>query len=290
MSHALSAEAVADPTRGFVAFPMAVFEAGLRPGAFRLLAELCRMADREGWCWPTLRQLSERIGRSRPTLCADVGELRRAGLVETERQTLSNGCNARLRYRVTFWRRWRRSLSGGETRATSATRDAPAERRVRRAECKETRSIPNQESERVKLAEEWTSRAGRAPYPGFSVPPDADLLRRTTAITDGEACIADVDAMRTELRSFFQDLGVVDDGKAATAALGAGIAEPSEAVAALRDAWKPHWRRPPTEQQAANLFASCSSARSSAASSLLRSFLRRWERWAASTARRPVNV
>ena len=50
-----------DPNRGFVAFPVALFDLDLSPGAFRTLAELCRMANKSGQCWPSLAQLGQRL-------------------------------------------------------------------------------------------------------------------------------------------------------------------------------------------------------------------------------------
>ncbi|WP_366513900.1 helix-turn-helix domain-containing protein [Planktotalea sp.] len=52
-----------DPGKGFVALPCEIMDIDLTPGAFRLLVELCRMANRTGECWPSLGQLSDRIGR-----------------------------------------------------------------------------------------------------------------------------------------------------------------------------------------------------------------------------------
>ena len=41
-----------NPAQGFVALPSDVMDIGMTPGAFRLLVELCRMANTTFECWP----------------------------------------------------------------------------------------------------------------------------------------------------------------------------------------------------------------------------------------------
>jgi len=101
----------ADPRKGFIALPMSVFDLNLTPGTFRNLAELCRMANAEGQCWPSLAQLGDRLGRSRATISGYIAKLRAAELIETETQKMANGYNYRLRYSVVVWKAWRKQLS-----------------------------------------------------------------------------------------------------------------------------------------------------------------------------------
>ena len=72
--------------KGFVALPVGVLDMDLSPGAFRTLVELCRMANMEGYCWPSLTQLSDRLGRSKSAISGYLKELRGVGLVATEEQ------------------------------------------------------------------------------------------------------------------------------------------------------------------------------------------------------------
>jgi hypothetical protein len=100
-----------DPAKGFVALPCEVMNIDMSPGAFRLLVELCRMANRTGECWPSLGQLSERIGRSKAAISGYIAELREIELIETTSQKMANGYNYRLKYCVTFWKSWRSNLA-----------------------------------------------------------------------------------------------------------------------------------------------------------------------------------
>ena len=106
-----------DPNKGFVAFPVAVFDLELTPGAFRTLAELCRMANAEGQCWPSLAQVGRKLGRSRAAISGYIAELRDVGVITTEEQKMANGYNYRLRYTVTFWKEWRAGLGKSRKRA-----------------------------------------------------------------------------------------------------------------------------------------------------------------------------
>jgi biotin operon repressor len=130
----MSETIVFDRRKGFVALPVQVLEMELTPGAFRLLAELCRMANLDGFCWPSLGQLGERLGRSKAAISGYVTDLREAGLISTETQTTANGYNYRLRYCVVFWKAWRASLSGQTGPAVEVKDSEPVERSVQPVE------------------------------------------------------------------------------------------------------------------------------------------------------------
>lgn len=100
-----------DPRSGYVALPSALLDLDLAPGPFRLLTELCRMANKAGECWPSFGQLSARIGRSKAAISGYLEALREASLVETQKQKMANGYNYRLKFRVVFWPQWRKELS-----------------------------------------------------------------------------------------------------------------------------------------------------------------------------------
>ena len=274
--------ALADPSGGFVALPPALFDLDLTPGAFRTLAELCRMADRDGWCWPSLAQLASRIGRGRATVSGYVEELRRAGLAETETQRTATGHNYRLRYRVVFWSAWRKALS--ERRGAADARSAPsAERRVRSAERKESNQIQiNQESApAADLVSRWLGCAGRAAYPAFDRAPTADLLAATERACDAPP--PDPARYRDALARFLSSRGLDACAESLSRALSSRVdLPPEDLVARIAAAWKPHWRKAPTAAQILRLAGPGNGATSR--QQLLRSFLNRWRRVAPSLA------
>ncbi|NNE53729.1 MAG: hypothetical protein HKN30_15160 [Sulfitobacter sp.] len=127
------------------------------------------MANRERQCWPSLRQLGDRLGRSRAAVSGYIAELREAELIETETQRMANGYNYRLRYRVTFWKNWRGQLGQKEERRVQPT-ERPLETQKHIHE--------NHPSPRD-LTLDWAKAVGRAPYPEFTTWPTEDLLEKT---------------------------------------------------------------------------------------------------------------
>lgn len=283
-----------DPARGYVALPPAIFDLDLTPGAFRALAELCRMADASGRSWPSLAQLGARLGRARATVSAYVDELRAAGLVTTETQRTATGYNYRLRYTVTFWSGWRRALATRNRPRPPAEARPDPERRVRPAERPyrtqnqihenqtSRAAVPDMKSEAETLVTRWQSAAGRASYPEFDRWPSDRLLDSTRSLLAAPGpAPEDPEQLRRALRSFFAEKKVfADDAEleqlARTAeSLGCAAATVTARLAAC---WQPHWRRPPKPAQLREALAgSDGPGRQRAARAVLKTWLGRWE-------------
>jgi len=170
-----------DPNQGFVAFPVALFDLNLSPGAFRTLAELCRMANKSGQCWPSLAQLGQRLGRSRASISAYIAELREAEVLGTEEQKMANGYNYRLRYTVLFWKEWRASLGQKDKATRPAINAHNPERRVQPTERPlRTKNHIHQkqqsQDQSCDLVSEWKALFAKAPYPAFEQAPSPALL------------------------------------------------------------------------------------------------------------------
>ena len=262
-----------DPSKGFVAFPMAVFELDLSPGAFRTLAELCRMANLEGRCWPSLAQLGARLGRSRAAVSGYIGELREAGLIETETQRMANGYNYRLRYRVVFWAEWRAQMGRRSERGVRS-----GERPLRtQNQIHENQSPAGAEG----LILEWKKCVGKAPYPAFENWPNEVLRKRTAEVTARPAIIsADI---IPAYRAFLVENGVAEAAvcEETRVLLTAAVHDPAGVIvflSALKQVWKPHWRKPPAPAQLQRLLRGLPVRNSPAAQAkLLASYLKRWE-------------
>lgn len=86
-----------DPSKGFVAIPAQVLDLEVSPGAFRVLIFLCNLANETGWCWPSLEQIGENIGRSKAAISGYIQELRDAAVIESVSQKMASGYNYRLK-------------------------------------------------------------------------------------------------------------------------------------------------------------------------------------------------
>lgn len=241
---------------GFVALPVGIMDLDLSPGAFRTLVELCRMANAEGFCWPALRHLSERLGRSKSAISGYISELRDAGLIETAEQRTANGYNYRLKYRVTFWRDWRASLTGA-TRAKPERRVRPAER----LEESEKQSQENQEGAGLdRIIGAWRRCFDGAPYPSLRRPPSPALVAETQAVCAAPApSAADEPTLAAALDALWSGLGVSCPQSmrsaqlSALAELGCTSVETAELMRRLARAWPKHWQDPPTAAAFAKL-------------------------------------
>jgi hypothetical protein len=277
-----------DPARGFVAFPVALFDLELSPGAFRTLAELCRMANLKGQCWPSLAQLGKRLGRSKASVSAYITELRNADVLRTEEQKMANGYNYRLRYTVTFWENWRAEL--GRTQARAPRTQAPQTKRsvqpaVRPLETKNhIHKKHDSRSEISGLLSEWKKIVGKAAYPGFEIWPSILLLDQTeraltgTIVEQGPPISADIDEA---LRCFLVDRGLVDTYDPLGAAL-APVVKSVEHLNALLGAldagWQTHWRKAPNKFQILRLLGTLAPLHDHATEhKLLQTYLRRWK-------------
>ncbi|MGB0662065.1 MAG: helix-turn-helix domain-containing protein [Mangrovicoccus sp.] len=262
-----------DPSKGFVALPLDLFDVDLSPGAFRTLVEFCRMANADGYCWPSLAQLSERLGRSRPAISGYIAELREAELLSTQTQRTANGFNYRLRYCLPFWARWKSRF------AKSAVKKV--ERGVQPAECIDSKNQTNKNqvlrgslSISQKLVKEWSALAGSSNYPMFDRSPEPPLIAKT------KAALAEKPSPTLSLEELAAVLTAkgIDDPKVTSEELYPICKDHSlsDIHDALDKTWKPYWRRPPSPDQFKAMLAPYSSAK--AVTQLLQSYLRRAER------------
>jgi len=87
----------------------------LPPLEFKVMTALLRYVDRQGRCWPALRQLAVDVGKSEATVCRAMKRLDARGVFD-ERTRAGNG---RYRYRIAerFLPRWpdKRQLGSGHS-------------------------------------------------------------------------------------------------------------------------------------------------------------------------------
>ena len=80
----------------------AVEDHRLGDAAYRLLACLGTYADKDGWCWPSMPTLAERLGITRQAVQRSVRQLADIGYVEVEHRHRADGTQDRNRYRLLF--------------------------------------------------------------------------------------------------------------------------------------------------------------------------------------------
>lgn len=277
--------------QGFVALPCALLDLDLTPGAFRLLAELCRMANKDGQCWPSLGQLSERTGRSKASLSAYLTELRSLGLVDTATQRMANGYNYRLKYTLPFWKNWRASLGQNDVE----TQDPQIERSDQPAECRVNSKNQSHENHRrvvddhhhdslEKTSKRWQDLTQGVPFPSFNRTVSSDLIKETRRLVSQ---IPKDDLSEPEVKTVLREIWTsqkipVEEStlnRMATQLLTSGAGQ--KQLDALRDevahVWKPHWRKPPSAEQFAEMWTSAKARAPQAQYKLvLESYLRRW--------------
>ena len=285
-----------DPAKGFVALPSDVMDIEMSPGAFRLLVELCRMANRTGECWPSLAQLSERIGRSKAAISGYITELREIELVETISQKMANGYNYRLKYCVTFWKNWRTGLSQASKEAALEKPKRsiqPSERRVNsKNHIQKNHSIPSTEkplSEKNVLLESvlenWMGLAKASPFPKFNTPVPDELVQHTGAIIkDAHLESTSKDKIASSLKQFWSELSIeltVQDLEKQTIVLcnRRTTEKGLDALkAAITDIWQGHWRKAPTEKHFEEILKNASALnREEGILRMLQQYLKRWE-------------
>lgn len=276
-----------DPNKGFVAFPVALFDLELTPGAFRTLAELCRMANISGQCWPSLAQLGRKLGRSRASVSAYISELRQAGVLSTEEQKMANGYNYRLRYTVTFWKKWRAGLGDDQRKAGEQELKKP-ERRVQPAVRplrtknhihKKQQGLVNFDS----LLSKWKRLVGSAHYPEFGAKPDIRLIGETEAavrdlVTLPPPISADIERCLSDFAESNRLNGDVKEAACEVAPLITSQAVLDQIIAELGSTWQSHWKNVPNAYQLSRLIKSLPpiSSRESELK-LLKSYLQRWK-------------
>ncbi|WP_298863994.1 helix-turn-helix domain-containing protein [uncultured Sulfitobacter sp.] len=276
-----------DPNKGFVAFPVALFDLDLTPAAFRTLAELCRMANTSGQCWPSLAQLGRRLGRSRASISTYIAELREAGVLTTEEQKMANGYNYRLRYTVTFWKKWRAGL-GAEQKTDPTPQHKEPERSVQPAvrPLKTKNHIHKKQqlvSDHSNLADEWCKAVGNAPYPTFSRCPTEKMIHETQIYVENTAPSNPVISadIKAALKAFAQRREISEDFDEAAEALVPLVTSKitlEVLIKALDASWQAHWKKPPNSFQLLRILKALPPSTDEATQQkLLKSYLRRWK-------------
>jgi DNA-binding MarR family transcriptional regulator len=80
----------------------AVEDHRLGDAAYRLLACLGTYADKDGWCWPSMPTLAERLGKTRQAVQRSIRQLAEIGYLEVEPRRRPDGSQDRNRYRLLF--------------------------------------------------------------------------------------------------------------------------------------------------------------------------------------------
>lgn len=273
-----------DRAKGFVALPVEVLELDLTPGAFRLLVELCRMANADGFCWPSLDQLSDRLGRSKSAISGYIKDLRAADLVTTTEQKTANGYNYRLKYQVTFWKDWRASLTGKVVQKNE--RGVQQDERLRESK---KQSHLNQLTPAAvcvldKLLDDWAACFRGAPYPTIARFPSADTLSNSEYAVNAAASDLAISAdIISALRATWRKLRVATDEHALTdqakylVKAGYSQANLDQLLTHIEKTWEVHWRRPPSDEQFAKLMKAAKVVTDQQKRILLKSHLKRWE-------------
>lgn len=271
-----------DRNKGFVALPVGIFDMDLSPGAFRTLVELCRMANTDGWCWPSLNQLSERLGRSRSAISGYLKDLRELNLITTQEQRTANGYNYRLKYQVTFWAEWRASLSGATGEKTERSVQP-----VERLEVRKNQSHKNQDRQTGlldTLLSDWQTCFGKAPYPQAENAPSSQLIAKSNNCLDtseltANPMSADIPSVlqqwRLELR-LSQDEPLLKEHGEHIRALRFDDAELKIVLRAISKDWPPHWRNLPSKTQFEKMLKKTGVTSRARKLALLKSNLNRW--------------
>ncbi|MEX0337993.1 MAG: helix-turn-helix domain-containing protein [Arenibacterium sp.] len=279
-----------DRKKGFVALPVDLFDLDLSPGAFRTLTELCRMANADGFCWPSLEQLSDRLGRSRSAISGYIKELRGAELVTTEEQKTANGYNYRLKYQVTFWAAWRASLS-----------PRPVQRNERRVEPVErlleskNQSLEKQSGENLDmLLKKWQRCFAGAPYPMVARAPNEMLCAETqSALSQPVDAPAPPAKIETQIRAHWKTLSIDVPPAALNAQIKTLIScdlserELQNLLTTLRKSWPVHWHRCPSDEAFAKLIRTSKITSERRKKDVLRGYYNRWLRAENSLRNRP---
>lgn len=273
-----------DRKKGFVALPVDVLDLDLSPGSFRTLVELCRMANLEGWCWPSLDQLGQKLGRSKASISSYLKELRACGLLETVEQRTANGYNYRLKYRVTFWQDWRASLAGKSNQDTEHSVRPTKRHRESKNHIHKNHCSGVFKDNLSDILKDWSTCFRNAPYPTARQLPSDVLIRDSVdAITKTPPppiISADISA---QLAQLWADLNVTQTPDRATAQakvienLALSHAEFDQLLCHIRKRWPDHWRKSPDATQLKKLIANAPVTSRRQQLKLLKSYLSRWE-------------
>lgn len=269
-----------DRKKGFVALPVEVLDIDLTPGAFRTLVELCRMANADGFCWPSLEQLSDRFGRSKSAISGYIKELRSQNLIDTQEQKTATGYNYRLKYRVTFWQEWRAGLRG-KTHQKDERSVQPTER-LRESKKHIHKNHTGDDLDGILV--EWAKCFKGAPYPTAKHAPSEQLMFQSSeALERQPGNITDISADITgALTRLWQAKGIVfgdiqiREQADFVSQMGLSPGELHDIAAHIQAKWPSHWRQFPTQDQLHKLIKSSAIVPRTQKIALLRGYLNRW--------------
>ena len=251
-----------DPGKGFVAIPAQVLELEISPGAFRVLIYLCNLANEAGWCWPSLEQIGENVGRSKAAISGYIQELRDTAVIESISQKMASGYNYRLKLRVLFWAEWVKTRSRKSINVVQSSErgvqsaDRPASQKNNNYKKHSTPAMPS--SEVVKsVYESWKTLTSGMPFGQYRNQPDQSLIQTTQCLLKQSqpSDAMSVTAVTSQLQELWKELSVATvaldlSGQARTCIR---LNMSPKAIATLFDGikqtWKPYWNNPPTPAQ-----------------------------------------
>lgn len=260
-----------DPNKGFVALPAAIFDMEMSPAAFRTLSELCRMANKEGFCWPSLEQLGKRMKRSKAAISGYLKELRDLGLLETINQKMANGYNYRLKFLVTFWETWRKSLSRKSSKPTpqeserSVQQDERVDKSTKTNNNKNHSPAPPTAVQKIvsEIYLEWVECTRGAPFRKFTHPPSAKLVSQSKQALENRQASAPALNISTDIKPSLKDLWGKLSVRIDIEVLAIQVNELGkyawtettfqQLLKDINELWQSHWKRPPSPDQFSKL-------------------------------------
>lgn len=272
-----------DRRKGFIALPIEVLEIDLSPGAFRTLVELCRMANVDGYCWPSLGQLSDRLGRSRSAISGYLKELRGENLIETEEQRTANGYNYRLKYRVTFWASWRTAASDKPLRKDERSVRSTERPKENKNQIHQNQTPPATRDVCDDLILEWAEVFKGAPYPTANRPPSAALLGATDKALSKQAEPVSEEYIRGYIFDLWKSLNLANPETGLETLVKSvrkqrfTSCEFAALLKYIRGYILPHWRKVPTETQFAAMLKSSGIRSLYSKKVVLQGFEKRWK-------------
>ncbi|WP_170378768.1 helix-turn-helix domain-containing protein [Ruegeria atlantica] len=258
-----------DPARGFVALPAQVLDLNISPGAFRVLTHLCNLANDDGWCWPSLKQLGEKLNRSKASISSYIAELRKEGVIGTVNQKMASGYNYRLKIQVIFWSEWigirkkkLKSVQLNDRRAQNTER-LPSEKHKKDKTNTSTALTPSEVSREVRqVLDQWLWLTKGQSYASYREAPCSKLINLTDKVLARlkPACRESMTTVTTEnIKALWSNLGVdlgQEDLKVQLAMMRQKQMTTTDFEYFLQVAktlWKPFWRKPPAPKQLAGM-------------------------------------
>lgn len=254
-----------DPTRGFVALPAQILDLEISPGAFRVLTHLCNLANDEGWSWPSLEQLGEKLQRSKASISAYIAELREEGVIETVTQKMASGYNYRLKICVVFWSDWVQIRQKKKIKPVQPTEGSVQNNeRPPSGKNNKHKTHTHLSAKRVEMSDDvkkvydhWVWLTKGQPFRCYREPPSEQLLSRTKQLIaqNPAAPSVDVTAVTNALKDVWAKKKVatsepqIRDQIQQIIKRSFSHKELSALICVISSSWKGYWSRPPTPKQ-----------------------------------------